>query len=162
MKYFEGLLDEPTIKIRYKELAKQYHPDLGGDTEIMKEINSQYDKVLREFYQQSGKSLEEVDEILEKDIILRNKISEIISLEGIKVELCGKWIWLTGETKKHKDKIKESGFLWSPNKTAWYWRSDKSKSSNRHPKMSLDLIRYRWGSYDIKKGEKQNARMLTE
>ena len=160
MKYFEGLREEKDIKARYKELAKQHHPDTGGDTEIMKEINSQYETVLRGFYQAEGKSLSEIDEILEKDIVLRSKIDAIISLNGIVVELIGKWIWITGETKQYKEKLKECGFLWSPNKAAWYWRSDTYKSSNRNPKMSLDLIRYRWGSWDIKKGEKRQASFI--
>ena len=79
MKHFEGLTKEEEIKARYKELAKKFHPDLGGDTETMKEINSQYDTVLRGFYQAAGKSLSEIDEILEKDVVLRSKIDAIIT-----------------------------------------------------------------------------------
>jgi len=40
--YFIDLTSTENIKARFKELAKQYHPDLGGCVEIMKEINSQY------------------------------------------------------------------------------------------------------------------------
>ena len=32
-------LDE--VKAQYKKLAKQYHPDLGGDTATMQEINKE-------------------------------------------------------------------------------------------------------------------------
>lgn len=48
MKYFKPGLDKATLKLRYRELAKQYHPDLHQDkaaeyTIIMQEINQEYD-----------------------------------------------------------------------------------------------------------------------
>ncbi len=43
--YFSGCFTDEQIKIRYRELSKKNHPDLGGDVEIMKEINIQYDKI---------------------------------------------------------------------------------------------------------------------
>lgn len=47
MIYFEDGLDEKSLKKRYRELAKQWHPDVCDDpqaTEIMKEINKQFDE----------------------------------------------------------------------------------------------------------------------
>jgi len=42
MKYFNSkTLDE--LKIEYRHLAKENHPDHGGDTEVMKEINAEFD-----------------------------------------------------------------------------------------------------------------------
>ncbi|WP_446788125.1 DnaJ domain-containing protein, partial [Macellibacteroides fermentans] len=38
-KYFDGCKDEQEIKARYRDLAKKYHPDLGGDLETMKAVN---------------------------------------------------------------------------------------------------------------------------
>lgn len=39
--YFEGANTLEEIEARYRELARQYHPDVGGDTAIMAEINRQ-------------------------------------------------------------------------------------------------------------------------
>lgn len=149
MKYFEGLTDESAIKARYKELAKLHHPDLGGNTETMKVINTQYEKVLTGCYQKAGKSITEIDDLLAKDSVLREKLNQIILIEGLNIELCGAWIWITGDTKPHKETLKEAKFLWSRNKNAWYWRGEAKKSYNRNPS-SLDMIRYRYGSQDIK------------
>jgi hypothetical protein len=46
MKYFTSkTLDE--LKAEYRRLAKENHPDLGGDTETMKEINAEFDLLFR-------------------------------------------------------------------------------------------------------------------
>ncbi len=42
--YFEGCNTWKDVKTRWRDLAKQYHSDLGGSDEIMKIINAQYAK----------------------------------------------------------------------------------------------------------------------
>ncbi len=37
--YFSNCNTVDEIKARFKELARKHHPDLGGDTETMKQIN---------------------------------------------------------------------------------------------------------------------------
>lgn len=47
-KYFgiDKAADKNTIKSKYKQMAKQYHPDHGGNIDDFKKLNTQYD-VLR-------------------------------------------------------------------------------------------------------------------
>ena len=35
------------VKNRYRDLAKKYHPDLGGDTATMQFINAEYAEAMR-------------------------------------------------------------------------------------------------------------------
>ena len=35
-------------------------------------------------------------------------IEKIINLQGIIIEICGSWVWLTGNTYFHKKEIKEA------------------------------------------------------
>ncbi len=44
--FFAGVSDEISLKKRYKDLIKIYHPDnLAGDTGTIQEINREYDKL---------------------------------------------------------------------------------------------------------------------
>lgn len=44
--FFVGVSDESSLKKRYKDLIKIYHPDnLAGDTGTIQEINREYDKL---------------------------------------------------------------------------------------------------------------------
>jgi DnaJ-class molecular chaperone len=65
--YFLNCHSEESIKIRFKMLSKEFHPDVNKDpgaTEIMQEITSQRDQKLRDLYRQQGKSDQEIDELL--------------------------------------------------------------------------------------------------
>ncbi len=44
MKWFEGFESLKDLHKKFIELAKKYHPDVGGDTETMKSINAEYDE----------------------------------------------------------------------------------------------------------------------
>ena len=41
MKYFTNVRTLEELRKEYKRLVKQYHPDNGGDTETIKEINAE-------------------------------------------------------------------------------------------------------------------------
>lgn len=148
MQYFEALTQENEIKSRYKELAKRHHPDLGGCKAIMQEINAQYESVMRGHYQRAGKSITEIDELLEKDEVLRNKLNEILANDELIIEICGSWLWVTGNTREHKEKLKEAKFMWSKSKLAWYWRAEGRKFRGRCAE-SLDAIRASYGSVKL-------------
>ncbi len=48
--FFHGVKNPLTLKKRYKDLTKIYHPDnLAGDTEIIQRINREYEKLKREY-----------------------------------------------------------------------------------------------------------------
>ena len=44
MKFFYGCTTEKEAKDIYRKLAKCFHPDKGGSSELMKELKEQYDK----------------------------------------------------------------------------------------------------------------------
>lgn len=48
--FFRGVKNILTLKKRYKDLTKIFHPDnLAGDTEIIQRINREYDHLKREY-----------------------------------------------------------------------------------------------------------------
>lgn len=119
----------------------------------MKIINLQYEKVLTGVFEKAGKSITEIDNLIANDVILREKLNAVLSLEGIEIELCGTWLWITGETMAVKENIKLAGFFWAKQKKAWYWRSPEERSYNRKS-FTIDEIRQKHGSAAIKSSKK--------
>ncbi len=156
MNYFQDLKDEKAVKSRYKDLAKENHPDLGGNVEVMKAVNAQYEQVLRGVYQKDGKSEIEIEDLIKNDKEALKALNLIIGMAGIEVELCGNWIWVTGDTKSVKSILKESKFRWEFKKKAWYWRPEGYKRYHRSS-FSLNDIRSRYGSIDIKENRMKIA-----
>ena len=146
MNYFAGIKTLLVLKMKYRELCKLHHPDLGGSTEIMKLVNIQYEKALRYVTDHKGENLDENSINIEKDLM--NVINKIVALQGIIIEVTGRWIWVTGETRQYKDYFKSLGFWWAHKKLAWYWRPADAKVHNRRP-LSLDQIRSKYGSVNI-------------
>jgi DnaJ-class molecular chaperone len=57
--YFLNCHSEESIKIRYRKLSKEFHPDKNPDPNalaIIQEINDQRDKALKVLYKKSGLS----------------------------------------------------------------------------------------------------------
>ena len=85
---------------------------------------------------------------------LWNALLKIKHLPNINIEVCGSWIWITGESKPHKDIIKDAGFKFSGKKQAWFLNPTGYKSYNRG-KWSLDEIRSYHGSTTVQKDKQQ-------
>jgi len=140
--YFEGCKNLDEVKSRYKQLAMKFHPDKGGNKEIMQEINAQYEAIKKnpafKFWKEKEESQQDYCEF-------PSIIDKIIGFEGIIIELCGNWIWLSGKTFGYKDQLKNLGFFFAGEKKLWYWRPNDYKSMNRKP-LEMEQIRNKYGS----------------
>lgn len=62
---FEKCSQMKEVKAIYRRLAKQYHPDMGGDAEKMKELTKAYEKALRNVDNNNKPTIEQLlDELL--------------------------------------------------------------------------------------------------
>lgn len=145
MKWFNDCQTLEEVKALYKKLAKQYHPDLGGDTLTMQEINKEYAFASAKAIKGADLSEEETENEIRFSEEYRQAMEKIIHLEGITVELVGYWIWVTGNTYAVRATLKEAGYLFAPKKLAWYFRTGEYKVS-KGGKKSLDEIRSKYGS----------------
>ena len=121
----------------------------------MQEINSQYSEVMRGIYQSEGKTEDSLNWWMEQEGMIFDIISELMKLEGLEIELLGVWIWITGDTKKHKKALGKDGIgaRWSRDKGAWYWRSKEHSYYRRSsPEKSLDELRGKFGSRKAQSG----------
>ena len=150
MKYFiptPSTLEE--LKAMYKKLAMKNHPDLGGSTETMQEINTEYETLfarLKNVHRNaSGEQYTAANDNGETAADFVEIIDKLIKLPGIIVELCGSWLWVTGETRAVKEELKEIGFRWSSSKKAWYYH-EGSYMKRGGKTCSMEEIRDMYGS----------------
>ena len=138
MKYFANIQNLADLKSLYKALAMANHPDRGGDVEIMKAINVQYEAAFKAL-QNGTQSASEAEAEWEAEAVYMEKIQALANFEGLEIELCGTWIWVTGNTRPAKEALKQAGFFWANKKLAWFWRPEDSKTSNRTERSLHDI-----------------------
>jgi hypothetical protein len=150
MRWFNGCQTLEEVKAQYKKLAKQYHPDLGGDTLTMQEINKEYAFATAKAVKGADLSEAEAENEILSSEAYRAAIEQIIHLEGITIELVGYWLWVTGNTFPVRLTLKAAGFLFASKKLAWYFRTAEYKVSKGSGK-SLEEIRSKYGSEVLQK-----------
>ncbi|HNW97985.1 MAG TPA: hypothetical protein PKK00_06205 [Bacteroidales bacterium] len=150
IKYFFDCHSLEEVKRKYKELAMKHHPDRGGVTAIMQEINNEYEEIQKNpLFDFAKQSEEDKQEFIRYPEI----INQIICLDGLIIELIGNWIWLSGNTYTHRAILKQIGFYFASKKVMWYYRPSDYKSLNKSPK-SIEEIRKKYGS-DIVESKKE-------
>jgi len=149
IRFFSSPRTLEELKKQYRELALKHHPDRGGSDETMKAVNNEYDLLFPELkdihqtkdgetYTAKQASTETADQF--KDII-----SELLTMEGLIIEIIGCFIWVTGDTKQYKDQLKDLHFQWHSKKIAWYLKPEDYKKRSRKD-YDLDTIRNMYGS----------------
>lgn len=155
MKFFKDCQTIDEVKSLYKKLAKENHPDMGGDTATMQAINTEYAFACARLAKDAGLSDEQADREIKLSEEYRQVIEKIIHLPEIIIEVVGNWIWVTGNTKPVKDILKETGFFYASKKIAWYYRSEIFKTrGNGAP---LEQIRRKYGSETISTTNKRKT-----
>lgn len=148
------------LKQLYRAFALQFHPDRGGSEEGMKSINGTFSRLFEILKKRQNDTASEqhakgnyrgystTTETPEEFITIVEKLQK---LDGIVIELCGSWLWISGDTRRHKESLKSYGCLWSRNKGQWYWRHEEDfcKKFRGGQELTLDEIRNLYGSQII-------------
>lgn len=149
MKWFNNITTLDALRSEYRKLALKHHPDKGGSTADMQEINNEYD-ILSKRLINGNPSFSEGRRTWEHFVSaeIRNKLMEVIFLEDVSIEIIGSWIWITGNTRAVKAELKQAGFKFSPNKLAWYWQYGDYRKKNGK-QFSMEEIRAMWGTEEV-------------
>jgi hypothetical protein len=148
--FFVGCYDEAALKTRFRDLCKIHHPDRGGDLATMQALNAAYECALRGEFRKTM-SDDDAEEAVNMSVAVAAKVAEIIGLEGLILEIVGRWLWVTGDTFTHRGALKTAGLWFASKKRAWYWHTPED-SVPRGGKKSLEEIRSTYGSQRINAG----------
>ena len=134
MRYLnENIKTLEELKKAYHRLCLKLHPDVGGSDEEMKILNAEYETP-QEF---------------------QWLIAELLKLDGIEIEIIGCFVWVSGNTKPHKEQLKALGFRWHSKKKCWYKSPD-----NYHRwgggEYSMDDIRMMYTTIKVKRNHQDN------
>lgn len=152
MKWFNNPQTLEELKKQYKKLVFKHHPDKGGKTEDMQEINAEYEtlfgKLKNVHKNASGETYTAKEETTETPEEFREILEKLIHLDGIEIEICGSWIWITGNTFLNKEALNALNFKYSRHKKAWYYHKDEYRKRSKKS-YSLNQIREMFGSEKV-------------
>ena len=151
MKWFNSPQTLEELKRQFKQLAIKHHPDKGGNSTDMQEINAEYDILferLKNTHQNAEGKTYNTNTCSGTPDDFKDLINNLIRLDGIRIEIIGSWVWVTGNTYAYKEEFKKMGFKWSKSKIAWFYHRDGYRKTTPRT-YSLDEIRDLYGSETI-------------
>ena len=136
------------VKQVYRKLASANHPDKGGSTETMQLINTAFSELCKYF--ELNATLDINQETETHHSFDFSFVDTLKTLHGVVIEICGYWVWLSGNTYPHKEIISNLGFKFSGAKKSWYWSPTIDTSQYKRGSKSMKNIRQEFGSKIIK------------
>jgi len=126
----KNICTKDEIKNIFRRLCMVYHPDKGGSTEKMQMLNWAYKYIMANF--------ESLNITFEFNSNNQNKVNlseegkqvldKLILIDDIDVYIVGCWLWVSGNTKPHKETLKQLGLYWHTKKSMWAWAGSTTKS----------------------------------
>ena len=162
IQYLTNVSNLAELKKAYQKLCFKHHPDRGGKTEIMQIINAEYDYLLENLIDAEDESNYSEEKFwkskehqTEVEKLVQEKIYELIGkgFKGIRIELVGVWVWVSGDTKPYKEELREMGFKWSTSHKKWSFAGQKSGWT----KKGMNHIRKKYGAKTVKNESDQDT-----
>jgi curved DNA-binding protein CbpA len=144
----ESPVTEEIVKKAFRQACKKFHPDINpAGKEMMILVNKAKETLKDASYPIEFK----IDECYNYGDEINEALNKIINLQGLIVEVCGAWVWVSGNTKEHWNILKGSGFKFSAPKKMVYFRPNYA-SARRYRKdgLAMDEIRNKYGTDNIK------------
>lgn len=150
----DTIKDIDSLKKQYRDLALKYHPDAGGTHLQFIELKKEYDQLFKQLLNNSNFNKEQKDNEIKLDEAMQSAVDSLILLPNIKIEIVGKWIWVSGDTYPIKTELKKAGLTFIKKAGEPFWVYKGVESSGRG-KMSVEQIKTKYGVHTIKKPTKK-------
>jgi curved DNA-binding protein CbpA len=151
---FDGCYTVEAIKALYRTLARQHHPDLGGSTATMQEINAAYHDALaavdgQESHDENGKAHHYAYN-RERESAIMDKLAELLRIlpAGCEVYLIGYWLWINGTTREDVETragLKSAHCQWHTKRKCWYWRPQELRHFGKQSRHGLAGLAAKYG-----------------
>ncbi len=134
------------LRSAYRAACKKYHPDVNPNgLEIMKAVNAAYS-----FLKKNLTKWNHTQQTNDTSIpdILQAIFDKIKHFGNIEAEVCGSWLWVSGETWRYKKELKAAGLKWAAKKRQWYWSPAGYKKRSKRV-FEMPEIRALFGSCEL-------------
>ncbi|USF28500.1 hypothetical protein N510_003462 [Firmicutes bacterium ASF500] len=157
MKWFSSNISTmEDLRREYRRLAKLHHPDAGGDTEDMKQINAEYDRLYAVLSRQEAtQEKKEPQDTAAEDKAIRTVLDALVNVNAT-VEIVGCWVWVSEGSYPYRELLKSIGFKFAPKKKAWCWHYGEYRRHHKR-EVSLDEIREKYGSQKVNNRRERRA-----
>ena len=139
------------VKQMYKKLARDLHPDCnpGKDTtaefqEMSKQYEAAYNRLKNTHRNAEGETYQK--ETQQTAAEYADLINKLLHIPGLMIELCGSWLWITGNTYEARNELKALGFRYSRKKAAWYFHSEPYRKQDVYKRQYLLRVYFRHGN----------------
>lgn len=166
LKYFMDCQTAEELKSAYHKLVKKLHPDNGGDAKEFVTMKSEFESLFNilkntHYNSKTGETWEATGDRATTETAkeFMDIIEKLMFISALNVELCGSWIWVSGDTKSYKELLKELDFKYSSNKQMWYYQRDGKRRFHKKA-WSINQIRDVYGSEKYR-GERDQLETAT-
>ena len=139
------------LKIEFRKFALLFHPDRGGDIEKFKQLNNEYQFLVKNLalYSKEQKSNKENIKNEAHDLDeFQNIINELIIFSDIEIEIIQKFIWVkTAKNHPANETLKKLKFKFASTKKLWYYHNIKNYRS--FGKKDIEEIRTKYGTKKV-------------
>ena len=160
MKWFTSNISTmEELRREYRRLAKLHHPDAGGDTEDMKQINAEYDTLFAVLSRQEAQERPQgeqdtTEDKAAEDKAIRAVLDALVNVNA-DIEIIGSWLWILGGYE-YRELLKSIGFKFAPKKKAWCWHYGEYRRHHKR-EVTMDEIRQKYGSQKVNNRRERKA-----
>lgn len=131
IKYFKEVAALENVQDQFINYLDELDPKSGKFETMLKQYRETYEANRKKHFTKRGA-------IFEMDFeTSAEQFAEIVmyvkALPDVTLERVGRWLYASGDTKPHKETLKEYGFFWSGKRKCWMWH-DPADVSNKYRK----------------------------